>query len=138
MHNRRGKRVETESKFTKTVIVGGKILTSHLYNMESITMHSHVIELPIVEIQAYCTTQPIQRLSLFGSVLREDYSPKSDVDILVEFLPNAQVGYFKLGEIQEALEQLVGREVDLLTLNALSEHFRQDVLDVAQVIYEKE
>jgi predicted nucleotidyltransferase len=101
-------------------------------------MHSHVIELPIAEIQAYCETQPIQRLSLFGSVLRADYSPKSDVDILVEFLPNARVGYFKLGEIQEVLEQLVGREVDLLTPNALSEHFRQDVLDVAQVIYEKE
>lgn len=101
-------------------------------------MPNLVIELPIVKIQAYCKTQPIKRLLLFGSLLKGNTSLESDVDLLVEFAPDAQIGYFRLGEIQETLKQLVGREVDLLTPNALSDYFRQDILESAQVIYEKE
>lgn len=101
-------------------------------------MQSHVIELPIEEIQAYCETQPIERLSLFGSVLREDFTPESDVDMVVEFTPKAPIGFFELIEIQQALSDITRRKVDLLTPKAISRHFRQTVLDSAQVIYEKE
>jgi len=89
-------------------------------------------------IRDYCRQQPIQSLALFGSVLREDFNDESDVDMLVEFLPGAKVGYFKLVEIQDVLTTLIGRPVDLLTPNALSRYFRQRVLDTVQVIYESE
>ena len=94
-------------------------------------------KLPIEEIQAYCQTQAIQRLSLFGSVLRDDFDTDSDIDVLVEFLPSAKITYFELYEIQESLQNILGYKVDVLTPNALSDYFREDVLSHAQVIYER-
>lgn len=102
-------------------------------------MVDHIrVGLPLETIRAYCRKQPIQRLALFGSVLRDDFTDESDVDMLVEFQPGAKVGYFKLVEIQDDLSALVGRPVDLLTPKSLSPYFRQRVLDTAQVIYEAE
>lgn len=94
------------------------------------------ITLPLEEIQVYCRTQPIVRLSLFGSVIRDDFTSESDVDILVEFELGAKITYFDLYEIQQALEKIVKRKIDLLTRNALSEYFRENILKTAQVIYE--
>jgi len=79
----------------------------------------------------------INKLSLFGSYLRGDYNENSDVDLLVEFAPGKGVGLFKLLEIQEKLESLVKRRVDLLTLHQLSPYFRSKVLSEAEVIYER-
>ncbi len=73
---------------------------------------------------------------LFGSVLRDDFGPDSDIDVLVEFEPEARVGYFTLVTIQDELAQLLRREVDLLTPGALNERFRQDILGMAEVVYE--
>jgi len=96
------------------------------------------IAIPHGEIADFCQRHQIRRLALFGSVLRDDFGPDSDVDVLVEFEPEARVGFFKLVTMQDELAELLGREVDLLTTPALSRHFRQKVLDTAQVVYERE
>lgn len=92
--------------------------------------------IPIEKIKAYCATQPIQRLSLFGSILRDDFNSQSDVDVLIEFLPDARATYFDLFTIQDSLMSIIGREVDVLTPNALSDYFRDDVLADSVLIYE--
>ncbi len=92
------------------------------------------IAIPEAEITAFSRRYPIRKLSLFGSVLRDDFSAESDIDVLVEFEPNAGIGYFELVQMQTELSAILGREIDLLTPAALSHHFRQDVLNTAQVI----
>lgn len=79
----------------------------------------------------------INKLSLFGSYLRGDYKETSDVDLLVEFAPGKSIGLFKLLEIQEKLEGLINRRVDLLTRDQLSRYFRSKILSEAEIIYER-
>jgi uncharacterized protein len=95
------------------------------------------IELPIAAIQAYCKKYPIKRLSLFGSVLREDFSQHSDVDMLVEYLPDSSITLFDMAQQEHDLTQIIGRKVDLRTANELSRDFRQQVIDIAVLIYER-
>jgi predicted nucleotidyltransferase len=95
------------------------------------------IAIPYEAVQALCGKYHIRKLSLFGSVLRADFRPDSDVDVLVEFEPEARIGYFELFDVQQDLAALLGREVDLLTPGALSRYFRQRVLDTAEVVYER-
>lgn len=95
------------------------------------------IDIPIDKLVAFCQSHPICKLSLFGSVLRPDFTPKSDVDVLVEFTPEAGIGFIELFELQEALTDLLGRQVDLLTPGALNQHFRQQVIDQSKVLYER-
>jgi len=73
-------------------------------------MSETTISLPVDAIRTYCRTQPIQRLAVFGSVLRDDFTPTSDVDLLVEFKPQAKITYFDLFDIQQALTALIGRK----------------------------
>jgi uncharacterized protein len=95
------------------------------------------IALSTETIAEFCQRNHIRKLSLFGSVLRDDFRPGSDVDVLVEFEPGVPVGFFKLATIQDELSELVGREVDLNTPGFLSPHFRSDVVRTARVIYER-
>ena len=84
-----------------------------------------------------CGAFGVGRLRLFGSALRSDFDPqRSDVDLLVEFLPGVSKSLFKLAELQEALINLFGRDVDLMTPANLSRYFRDDVLKSAEVLYE--
>ncbi|MDA0267904.1 MAG: nucleotidyltransferase family protein [Cyanobacteria bacterium] len=85
-----------------------------------------------------CQKHPIRKLSLFGSILRSDFTDHSDIDLLVEFLPNARIGYFELIRIENELTDLMGRKVDLRTPNELSHHFRQAVLKEAVTQYVKD
>ncbi len=94
------------------------------------------ITIPIHNIIAFCEQNPIQKLSLFGSILRKDFTSESDIDMLVEFLPEAKIGYFKLVTLQIDLSAILGREVDLRTLQELSPYFRQHVIETAVTIYE--
>jgi uncharacterized protein len=88
-------------------------------------------------IAVLCRKYGVARLSLFGSVLRSDFdSARSDIDVLVDFLPGEHKSLFKLLEMQRALEQLLGRKVDLTTRGSLSKYFRDDVLASAQVLYD--
>ncbi len=85
-----------------------------------------------------CRRRHIRRLSLFGSVLRDDFTPDSDVDVLVEFEPGHPPEFFGLFDIEEELSGLLGgRTVDLRTPEDLRRHFRDDVLAEAVVQYDQ-
>ena len=86
-------------------------------------------------LAAFCRRHNIARLSLFGSVLRPDFRPDSDIDILVEFPPGQTPSLFDLGGMQQELTALFGREVDLKTPGFLSRYFRDQVMREAQVKY---
>ena len=79
------------------------------------------------QISQLCRLHHIHRLALFGSALRSDFGPDSDVDVLVEFEPGRTPG-FAFVDIQERLTEIVGRRVDLHTPGSLSPYFRDDVL----------
>ncbi len=84
-----------------------------------------------------CRRFGVARLQVFGSVLRQDFDPdRSDVDLLVEFLPGASRGLFKLVQMQAELTEMFGREVDLTTPGSLGDRLRQRVLESARVIYD--
>ena len=88
-------------------------------------------------VASLCQQYDVARLSLFGSVLRSDFDPnRSDVDILVEFLPGARQSLFQLLKMQSELAELFGRQVDLTTPGSLSKYFREDVLATAEVLYD--
>ena len=94
--------------------------------------------IPADEIREYCTRQPIRRLSVFGSAVRNELTAESDIDLLVEYLPDAGVSYFDMGRHVMALTEIIGREVDLCTPNSISRYFRQNVLESAVPIYAQE
>lgn len=85
-------------------------------------------------IEEFCRRHHIARLALFGSALREDFRPDSDIDLLVEFEPGRTPGFAFFG-IQEELANALGREVDLRTPEDLSRYFRDDVLRTAETLY---
>ena len=87
------------------------------------------------KVAELCRRHHIRKLSLFGSVLRDDFRPDSDVDVLVEFEPGSSIGLIRLAGIELELSQLMGRKVDLRTPADLSRYFRQEVLDSAEVQY---
>lgn len=94
------------------------------------------INLPRKKIEAFCRKHHIRRLSLFGSVLRDDFSPDSDVDILVHFEPGHTPSFFRLFAMQDELSEILGgRKVDIRTPNDLSRYFRDDVVRNAVVQY---
>jgi hypothetical protein len=92
------------------------------------------IEIPKAEIEAFCRRNRIRRLALFGSALRDDLTPESDVDLLVEFEPGTRVG-LRFFVLEQELSDLLGRKVDLNTPGFLSEHFREKVLAEAETLY---
>ena len=85
---------------------------------------------------AFCRRHRIRKLSLFGSVLREDFGPESDIDVLVEFEPEARVGLIGLQRMERELGDLFGRKVDLNTPGFLSPYFRDEVLSEAETLYD--
>jgi hypothetical protein len=93
------------------------------------------IEIPRDEIAEFCRRRRVRRLRLFGSVLRGDFGPESDVDVLVEFAPDSRVG-LEFFALEEELSELFGRKVDLTTPGFLSKYFREEVLAEAEVLYD--
>ncbi len=95
------------------------------------------IQLDREKIAAFCRARGIRKLSLFGSVLRDDFDPaRSDVDVLAEFVPGVRPGlkFFGYGE---DLAEIIGRKVDFNTEAWLSEYFRDEVVREAVPIYEQ-
>lgn len=86
-------------------------------------------------ITAFCRRHQIRRLSLFGSVLTDRFGPESDLDLLVEFEPQAAPSLLDIAAMELELMELAGREVDLRTPQDLSRYFREEVLRVAEPIY---
>lgn len=95
------------------------------------------IHIPQEAVAAFCRRNGIRHLSLFGSVLREDFRPDSDIDMLVDFEPEARVGLIGLAKMEIELSQLLNRQVELHTPKGLNPAFRDEVLRVAQVQYEQ-
>ena len=93
------------------------------------------ITVPNAEIAAFCRRYRVRRLSLFGSVVRDDFGPASDVDVLVEFEPEARVGFLTLSRMARELSALLGRPVDLVPRSGLKPAIREAVLRQEQVIY---
>jgi predicted nucleotidyltransferase len=87
------------------------------------------------EIASFCKNHHIVRLALFGSVLRDDFGPTSDIDVLVEFEPGRTPGFAFFG-MQEELARLLGRKVDLNTMGFLHPRFRDRVRAESLVCYE--
>jgi predicted nucleotidyltransferase len=97
-----------------------------------------MVHIPIDQkrLAAFCQQHHIQRLSLFGSVLRADFGPESDIDVLVEFEEGHAPGLFGIARMERELSKILGRyEVDLRTPEDLSRYFRRDVLEEAEVQY---
>jgi len=88
-------------------------------------------------IQAFCVRNRIRKLSLFGSVLTPSFCPESDIDVLVEFEPEARITYLDLAAMEIELSELLRRKVDLRTPRELSRHFRDQVIREAVVQYER-
>jgi predicted nucleotidyltransferase len=97
-------------------------------------MRKHRISIPEGRIAEFCRRHHIRKLSFFGSVLRDDFGPDSDIDVLVEFEPGRVPG-LAFFSMQEELSGILGRKVDLHTPGFLSRHFRDKVLAEAEVEY---
>jgi len=94
------------------------------------------ISVPKQQIAEFCQRHHVRRLALFGSVLRADFRPDSDVDVLVEFEPEHVPGYLRLARMERELSELLGgRKADLHTLQDLSRYFRHEILAAAEVQY---
>jgi predicted nucleotidyltransferase len=97
------------------------------------------IPLPTGAIRAFCDRWQVAELALFGSVLRDDFGPDSDVDVMVTFAPGAQQSFAELADMKEELEAMFGRPVDLLTRNGVEAmvnwYRRRAILESAKVVY---
>jgi predicted nucleotidyltransferase len=88
------------------------------------------------KIATFCRQHHVLRLALYGSALRDDFRPESDIDVLVEFEPGHTPGLLGIARLQRELSAILGgRKVDLRTPEDLSRYFREDVLKEAQVQY---
>ena len=94
-----------------------------------------MIDLPSHQVEAFCRRHHIRKLAVFGSALREDFTPGSDVDVLVDFEPGHVPGLIRFSGMELELSDLLGRKVDLNTLGTLSPYFRDEVMSKAQVRY---
>jgi predicted nucleotidyltransferase len=83
----------------------------------------------------FCQKHRIKRLSFFGSVLRDDFGPESDVDVLLEFERGVQIGLIGLAALELELSEILGRKADVRTPQDLSRYFRADVMASAEVQY---
>lgn len=99
-------------------------------------IHQAHIRFPGEPLREFCRRHHIRRLSLFGSVLRDDFGPDSDVDVLVEFEEGRAPGLIRLAGMElELSEMLGGRKVDMNTPRCLSRYFRDRVTQEAEVQY---
>jgi len=93
------------------------------------------IDIPKDKIAEFCRRNRIHRLAFFGSVLRDDFKPESDVDVLVEFEPGTRVGLRFFG-MERELSEILGHKVDLNTPGFLSKYFRDEIIAEAEVLYD--
>jgi hypothetical protein len=82
-----------------------------------------------------CRRYYVRELALFGSVLRDDFRDDSDIDVLVEFDPDARIGFFELARLQRELAAHFGRNVDVVPKRGLNPVIRKSVLEAAEVLY---
>jgi uncharacterized protein len=97
------------------------------------------IEFPIEEIKAFCDRWQVIEFALFGSVLRDDFRPDSDIDVMVKFDPNAHPTFLSLEQMEVELKSIFNRKVDLITRQGIETSLnylrRQEILSSVQIIY---
>ncbi len=93
------------------------------------------IDIPKERIAEFCRKHGIERLSLFGSVLRDDFGPDSDVDVLVEFKPGNRIGLIQLASLELKLGAIIGRKVDMNTPGFINMNFRPTVIAESEIQY---
>lgn len=97
------------------------------------------IEVPMERIEAFCRKWQVRRMWLFGSVLREDFGPESDVDVMVEFAPEARWGLLDLVGAEQELGAVMGRSVDLVERQCVEQSTnwirRRHILENARMLY---
>ena len=98
-------------------------------------MKKQNIDIPNKKIAEFCRRHHISRLALFGSALRNDFTPDSDIDVLVEFEPGTRVGMIRLAGIELELSGILGRKVDMHTPGFISKYYRDQVLAEAEDQY---
>lgn len=97
--------------------------------------HRHGIEIDIDALAEVCRRYQVRELSLFGSVLRDDFRRDSDIDVLVEFESGTTIGLFRYFDLASELETVFGRKVDLVTKKGLKRVIRDDVIASSEVVY---
>ncbi|MBI4756896.1 MAG: nucleotidyltransferase family protein [Betaproteobacteria bacterium] len=95
------------------------------------------LHIPREAIAGFCRAHEVRELALFGSAVRDDFGPQSDVDVLIDLKPGARVGLVALQQMRDELAAIFGRPVDLVTRAGLNRHIRDDVLRSAQVLHEE-
>jgi predicted nucleotidyltransferase len=93
------------------------------------------LHIPIDAVKALCRRHRVRELAVFGSALGSDFRPDSDVDLLVDFEPDAEVGFLEFAALQNELSDLLHRKVDLVPKRGLKHLIRDDILTSAQVIH---
>jgi predicted nucleotidyltransferase len=93
------------------------------------------VEFPMDRIAALCRRFGAARLSLFGSIFRDDFHAGSDVGILVEFAPTTRIGLIGVAEMEHALSEAIGRRVDLRSAGDLSRHYSAEVVPGARLLH---
>ena len=93
------------------------------------------IDIPEEKLARACREYQVKELALFGSVLRPDFGPDSDIDVLVEFEPDARIGFLAMASLARELSDMLGRQVDLVPKVGLKRRIRRPVLESAQVIH---
>ncbi|MCX5858371.1 MAG: nucleotidyltransferase family protein [Proteobacteria bacterium] len=96
-----------------------------------------MVHIPIdnKKISDFCRRHHIIRMALFGSVLRDDFGPDSDIDVLIEFEPEFTVGLLRMAGLELELSEVLGRKVDLRTPSELSRYFRDEVMRESVIQY---
>ena len=98
-------------------------------------MELNGVTIPLAAIAEICGRYGVARLSAFGSILRDDFNAQSDVDLVVEFLPQTRIGLIGIANMEADLAKVIGRRVDLRTPADLSRHFRDEVLKGARLVH---
>jgi predicted nucleotidyltransferase len=91
--------------------------------------------IPKAEVADVCRRHHVCRLAVFGSALRADFRPDSDVDLLVEFRPGARVGFLALARLARELSDVLRRPVDLVPRDGLKPRLREEVLSRTEVLF---
>lgn len=93
------------------------------------------LKIPKDKIAEFCVRNHIRKLAVFGSAIRDDFTPQSDVDVLVEFDSGHVPGFIKLAGMEIELSEIVGHKVDMRTAEDLSPYFRKEVVQSAEIQY---
>lgn len=102
---------------------------------EKLPAGSTIPQIPRKDLKTLCKKYRVRELLLFGSAARDELSEGSDIDILVEFMPNSKIGFMALAKMQNELAALFGRKVDLVTKSGLKPSLRETVLSEAKTLY---